>query len=152
MLQGAAPAVFFWADTTRVPSDDGYALLDGIPSNFCGARPLSSSANGRSTYRVEFPYGKSIYDIQGGSISVWCRTFAANFGEVVVPKNLKNLSNTTDSGLKLQCKAASDPPPISLGTFPSLAHQVGGEVVIISDRILEVRGFKYDGTFHEVKQ
>jgi Electron transfer DM13 len=79
---GAAPDVFFWADTNSIPSASGFILRDSTPSNSCGSRPLPP-ADGSATYRVEFPEGKSFRDILGGSISVWCRTFRANFGEVI---------------------------------------------------------------------
>ena len=78
---GTAPDVFFWADTNSIPSAGGFILSDSTPSNSCGSRPLPP-ANGSVTYRVEFPIGKSFRDILGGSISIWCRAFSANFGEV----------------------------------------------------------------------
>jgi hypothetical protein len=35
---------------------------------------------------------------------------------------------------------------VSLGFFTTLAHRLQGEVVLLSDRVMEVRGFVYDGT------
>ena len=81
VFDGQAPAVFFWIDTRSTPSSNGVMMLDGAPSNGCGTRPLQA-ADGTKTYQVEFPVGKSIRDYLGGSISVWCDEFAANFGEV----------------------------------------------------------------------
>jgi Electron transfer DM13 len=82
VYDGAAPAVYFWADTNANPSSTGFRLYDGAPTNGCGVTPLQNSADGTATYRVEFPDNSSILDILGGSISVWCEEFSANFGEV----------------------------------------------------------------------
>jgi Electron transfer DM13 len=81
VYDGFAPDVFFWADVNSIPSIGGFVLNDAAPTNSCGSRPLPA-ANGAVTYRVEFPNGKSIRDILGGSISIWCRSFKENFGEV----------------------------------------------------------------------
>jgi Electron transfer DM13 len=81
VYDGAAPDVFFWADASAAPTSNGFVLSDASPSNNCGKSPLPR-ADGSKTFRVEFPEGKSIRDILGGSISVRCRRFAANFGEV----------------------------------------------------------------------
>jgi Electron transfer DM13 len=79
---GAAPAVYIWADTNAEPSVAGFRLYDGSPTNGCGATPIADAADGTATYRVEFPNGTSILDILGGSISVWCDSFKVSFGEV----------------------------------------------------------------------
>jgi Electron transfer DM13 len=81
VFDGQAPAVFFWADVNPTPSIGGFVLYDAAPSNGCGNKALEA-ADGSRTYQVEFPEGKSVRDILGGSISVWCEEFAANFGEV----------------------------------------------------------------------
>jgi Electron transfer DM13 len=82
VYDGAAPAVHFWADTNANPSSTGFRLYDGEPTNGCGMTAIQNSADGTVTYRVEFPGNSSILDILGGSISVWCEQFSANFGEV----------------------------------------------------------------------
>lgn len=81
VFDGQAPAVYFWVDTRSTPSTNGVILLDGAPTNGCGKNELRA-ADGSKTYQVEFPQGTSIRDYLGGSISVWCEEFAANFGEV----------------------------------------------------------------------
>lgn len=81
VFDGLAPAVYFWVDKTATPSINGVILRDGAPTNGCGMRALQA-ADGTKTYRVEFPEGEGIRDYLGGSISVWCEEFAANFGEV----------------------------------------------------------------------
>jgi Electron transfer DM13 len=134
-------------------------LLEAKPSGSCEGTPLDSSANGKINYRVEFPEGKSIYDIVNGSISVWCRAFDANFGEVIVKESLLvGLTDTLD-GPALECSTPPPPPPpstnnptpfstgseLSLGSLTQRYHLVSGEVVIISDRIIEINNFSYDG-------
>lgn len=81
MYDGFAPVVYFWADTSARPTATGFRLNDGAPTRGCGVTPLPA-ADGTMTFRVEFPENRSILDIRGGSISVWCEAFRANFGEV----------------------------------------------------------------------
>lgn len=40
VYDGAAPDVFFWADTNSSASAGGFILSDLTPSNSCGTRPL----------------------------------------------------------------------------------------------------------------
>ena len=44
-----------------------------------------------------------------------------------------------------QSTNTSDDDGISLGMLSSLAHNVAGEVVILSTRVIEIRNFIYDG-------
>jgi trimeric autotransporter adhesin len=154
--------------------------LEAPPTGSCDETPLASSASGSKTYRVEFPAGKSINDIVNGSISVWCRTFGANFGEVIINKSLFGLADTAN-GPALECSASESTSPsttnsttssnttsasnstsssnstgvsssdgamtteISLGALVERDHQVAGVVVLLSDRVLEIRNFSYDG-------
>lgn len=97
---GTAPAVFFWADTNSRASAGGYPLLDAAPTNGCGLQPIQG-ADGSADYRVEFPEGTSIADIAGGSISIWCEAFTANFGQVTVP--VSSLETPLPEGPALTC-------------------------------------------------
>ena len=117
---GTAPDAFFWADTSAVPSGNGYILSDGAPTDNCGMEKLGF-ADGSETYRVEFPAGFSLNDIKGGSISVWCRQFGANFGEVIIPDNLDGLKSTED-GPELQCETGVDVIQTPEGYNLSLIH------------------------------
>jgi hypothetical protein len=108
VFDGDAPNAFFWADTNSSPTSNGYILQDGAPSNSCGASKLPG-ADGSSTFIVEFPEGTSIKDVLGGSISVWCEQFAANFGEVIIPASLEGLAAATD-GPELSCSENPDAP------------------------------------------
>jgi Electron transfer DM13 len=139
---GTAPDAFFWADSSSVPTGAGFILQDAAPLGSCGATQLGS-ADGTQTYRIEFPEGTSLADIAGGSISVWCRAFGANFGEVMVPANLATLEEAGD-GPALECGIQAD-DEVVLGTFTNPDHGVVGDIVALSERVLEVRGFAYDG-------
>ena len=154
-FDGAAPAAFFWADTEARPSRSGYLLHDAAgPSSSCGNVKLPGSRG--ATYTVEFPPGTSVLDVLGGSISVWCERFAANFGEVVVPGTLEELVATAD-GPALICSegggdAAPGPAPVEavtaplpLGSLTTRQHALQGTVVALSDRVLQVSGFTFDG-------
>jgi DOMON domain/Electron transfer DM13 len=130
--------VRIWADTDPVPSSStGFALLDGPPSNKCGAAPIGG-ADGTETWQVEFPVGMTIADIAGGSISIWCETFQADFGHVTVPTSLYGLPATAD-GPALQCSGgyptATTPPP----GIPNIATTPTGYNCEPLDSDLQVR-------------
>jgi hypothetical protein len=116
VYDGEAPAVYFWADTNAVPSSGGFRLNDGSPFNGCGVTSLPEEADGSVTYRVEFPDGKSIFDIQGGSISLWCEAFSVSFGEVIVPTLTSSSVPDTSSGPALQCSANVEETPVASPT------------------------------------
>ena len=115
VYDGEAPAVYFWADTNAVPSSAGYRLYDGSPNNGCGVNPLPVEADGSATYRVEFPDGMTIYDLQGGSISLWCEQFSVSFGEVVIPTGLTGVP-TAANGPDLECSANVEETPVASPT------------------------------------
>ena len=68
------------------------------------------AADGTDVYRAEFPSGTSIQDYLGGSFSVWCRTAAANFGEVVIPSTLPESVSAVDDSSLLLCAADAGVP------------------------------------------
>jgi DOMON domain len=63
------------------------------------------AADGTDVYRVEFPNGTSIQDYLGGSVSVWCETAAASFGEVLIPSTLPNSVSAVDDSSMLKCRS-----------------------------------------------
>jgi len=92
-------------------------------------------------------------DFRGGSISVWCEAFDINFGEVVIPNTLEAVPPT--SAVPLKCAEEAAPAPgtpadagedIFLGPLVERDHDVNGEVYVLSERVLEIRNFEYDGT------
>jgi Electron transfer DM13 len=87
---GTAPATYFWVDTSAIPSGSGMVIPDGSPSLGCALSsadpPLPAASN--VTQLVEFPGDLTIDDFLGGSLSVWCENFSANFGDLVFPAGL----------------------------------------------------------------
>ena len=76
------------ADTNPRPTRGGTILSDGSPTLNCATRdgdPDLPRAENVPAQRVEFPDGLSIRDFWGGSLSVWCERFAANFGDMIFP-------------------------------------------------------------------
>ena len=140
VYDGLGPAAFFWADTNPVPSANGLRLAEGIPSRTCGTQALPE-ANG-DTFRFEFPEGTSLRDYVGGSIGVWCETARANFGELIIDANIDLSSLNTlalGEGPPMECGT------LTIGTFTTRSHELAGEVVALSDRVVEVRNLVYDG-------
>lgn len=84
------------------------------------------------------------------AISVWCERFSANFGEVIIPEAFTgDIPETVASDLQCGAPATTDAStdgPISLGEFTTRAHEVAGTVEIVSDRIIKITDFIYDGT------
>lgn len=113
---GTAPVVYFWADTNPRPTRGGTILSDGSPSLNCATRdgdPDLPRAENLPAQRVEFPDGLSIRDFWGGSLSVWCERFAANFGDMIFPNeedvDLSLLSAITPEP-QLECGVDQTPP------------------------------------------
>jgi hypothetical protein len=91
VYDGEGPAGFFWVDTESEPTTGGRVISDGSPSLGCAMTsddtPLPRQEG--VTQRVEFPEGVTINDFLGGSLSVWCEEFAANFGSLTLPSSLE---------------------------------------------------------------
>lgn len=117
IYDGRGPFAYFWADTNPRPSRGGRVLPDGLPSNNC-ATMVGDTQLPRAdgiTQRVEFPGDTTIRDYLGGSFSVWCERFAANFGDIVLPDSLPDMA-VPINGPALQCSEELPPeiPPIAL--------------------------------------
>lgn len=150
---GQGPAAFFWLDQAPSPTSNGVIAADGSPSNGCALtiddNPLPEAS--AVTQRVELPAGTTIDDWLGGSLSVWCERFAANFGFVTLPEVLP--LPTPVPGTSPECSGAKNEPdevavvvePIRLGDFITVQHLVAGEVWLLSEKVFEIRNFFYDG-------
>jgi len=107
---GQGPAAFFWADTAAQPTNGGRVISDGSPGMGC-AMTIDDQQLPRAdgiTQRVEFPEGVTINDYLGGSLSVWCEAFAANFGHLTLPSSLDEIPSP---GPELEC--VEQVPPIA---------------------------------------
>lgn len=136
-FDGLAPAAFFWGDVGGTPSAEGFILPSpDLDCNEDGDLPM---ADGTVTWRAELPDG---YDLTMlASISVWCEQVSVSFGDLVVPTSLDfSTVPSTSEGPALECNNE-----LVLGSFTTRAHDVEGTVVALSDRVLEIRNFKFDG-------
>ena len=80
---GTAPDAFFYVGTSGSPSESGTKLEypEGQPNAILGA------FNGQSDVTVKLPSSLRAQDLRW--LSVWCRAFDVNFGEVTFPDRLK---------------------------------------------------------------
>ena len=111
---GLGPAVYFWIDTSPTPTAGGMGLASPWNEPAC-AMQLTQAADGMETVIVELPEGSSVADFAGGSFSIWCEAFSANFGEVVIPSSLEGLPGA--SAVDLACSAGgadNEPPAIAM--------------------------------------
>ena len=117
---GTAPATYFWVDTAPRPTGGGVIAPDGSPSLNCATTntdpdlPAVTNVN----HRVEFPGDTTINDYLGGSLSVWCEAFAANFGHLTFPSIL----TVPAANVPLECTAVepvvpTDPPMLDIPPF-----------------------------------
>ena len=129
-------------DTLAEPTTNGLSLLDseGGLETSCGTVPLLA-ADGTDTYRAEFPNGTSIQEYLGGSFSVWCKSAAVNFGEVVIPTTLPESVSAVDDSALLICSSTElkETEPYLIGNFTTRAHNVTGTVYLVSNHIIEIR-------------
>lgn len=111
--KGGAPDPFFWADSTpETPTQKGFILQDTSPTLSCGSVIIpateSTPFSNTTTYRLEFPDETSIYDVLGGTISLWCRAMFVNLGSIDLPEDLPedlDLEETDDDDLQCSGQA-----------------------------------------------
>lgn len=119
---GLGPDAFFWVGSeSDTPSSGGRR----IPNELNMLTPLESYSN------AEFILDMGSVDIRELKyFSVWCRQFAANFGYVDIPANIRDIT----------------PGPHVLPSFSRLAHGVrSGDVVVTDEKTLVINNLFYDG-------
>ncbi|XP_071947157.1 protein Skeletor, isoforms B/C-like isoform X2 [Antedon mediterranea] len=120
---GTAPDAFFWAGVSGSnPSSGGEIIPDENGSD----NPLGAYTNANIILRL--PAGRVITDYNW--ISIWCRLFAANFGQIIISSNFQ------------------PPAPFSLGVlgFNPRVHDVHADDVIIMDsQTVKFVNLDYDG-------
>ena len=114
-----------------MPTRNGIVVSDGYPSLGCAMSASDTplpAADGITQY-VELPPGKTIRDYAGGSLSVWCERFAANFGEAVIP-SLADLPASPNDEDVLDCSGFPTPPGYNceeLNDFFQVRWQIAGD-------------------------
>nr|CAI5861596.1 unnamed protein product [Callosobruchus analis] len=122
---GTGPDAFFWVGNTPRPSPEG--TIVPYPEDYVGRDPPVLQAHNNSDLILRLPMGKRIRDIRW--ISVWCRRFTVDFGEVFVPSNLEV------------------PKPRVLPEFKRLAHGLRSDNISILDaKTFYIPNLHYDGS------
>ncbi|XP_050048940.1 protein Skeletor, isoforms B/C [Dermacentor andersoni] len=117
---GTGPDAYFWAGSSTRPDHTGFI----IPDEKGRTTPLGAY-NGQDLV-LKLPAGQTISKIRW--FSVWCRKFRANFGDLIIPRNLEV------------------PKPAVLKALPTWDHGVSsGRVSLVDAQTFLVPDFKYDG-------
>ena len=145
VYDGTGPNAVFYMDPNPSPNRaTGMVVADGSPSDNCHTTASNGERLPRATgvtQRVEIPDGKTIEDFLGGSLSVWCVQFGVNFGEVVIPSSI----DVPTDEVALECFDEPQSDGVFLSSFTTRSHLVAGDLYLISDRVLEIRNYVYDG-------
>ncbi|KAL3173630.1 hypothetical protein MRX96_041453 [Rhipicephalus microplus] len=117
---GTGPDAYFWAGSSTRPDHTGFI----IPDEKGRTTPLGAY-NGQDLV-LKLPAGQAVSKIRW--FAVWCRKFRANFGDLIIPRNLEI------------------PKPAVLKALPTWDHGVSsGRVSLVDAQTFLVPDFKYDG-------
>ncbi|XP_026828705.1 protein Skeletor, isoforms B/C isoform X2 [Ooceraea biroi] len=121
---GTGPDAYFWVGNSSMPSPDGYIVP--YPETDKDSDPQVLQAYNNTDIILRLPGGKRIRDIKW--LSVWCRRFTVDFGDVFIPSDLKVP--------KLQV----------LPEFSRLAHGLrSGNISILDSKTIYIPNLHYDG-------
>ncbi|XP_057339793.1 protein Skeletor, isoforms B/C isoform X2 [Microplitis mediator] len=121
---GTAPDVFFWVGNTTAPSPMGEIVP--YPEDYTGREPQVLKAYHNANVILRLPQGKKIRDIKW--LSVWCRRFTVDFGDIQIPQNI------------------DIPRPRVLPEFSRLAHGLrSGNISILDSKTIYIPNLHYDG-------
>ncbi|XP_076250589.1 protein Skeletor, isoforms B/C [Rhynchophorus ferrugineus] len=121
---GTGPDAFFWIGNSPRPSPEG--IIIPYPEDYRGRDPPVLKAHNNTDIILRLPMGKRIRDIRW--LSVWCRRFTVDFGEVFIPPNLEV------------------PKPRVLPEFKRLAHGLRSDNISILDaKTFYIPNLHYDG-------
>jgi len=120
LYDGAGPDAFFWAGATAKPSSNAFIIPDER-----GTKEVLQPYNKKSI-TMTLPGKKTIKDIKW--ISVWCRAFSANFGDVFVPEGFEPPQNKT------------------LEPLVGVTHDVSADAIVVLDaKTFLIPNLTYDG-------
>lgn len=121
---GTGPDAYFWVGNTSQPNPEGYIVP--YPETDKASDPRVLGAYNYTDIILRLPGGKRIRDIKW--LSVWCRRFTVDFGDVFIPSDLKVP--------KLQV----------LPEFSRLAHGLrSGNISILDSKTIYIPNLHYDG-------
>ncbi|XP_050585241.1 protein Skeletor, isoforms B/C isoform X1 [Bombus affinis] len=121
---GTGPDAYFWVGNSSTPTPQGYIVP--YPEIKEGSDPVVLKLYNYTDIILKLPNGKRIRDIKW--LSVWCRRFTVNFGDVFIPANLKA------------------PKARVLPEFSRLAHGLrSGNITILDCKTIYIPNLHYDG-------
>nr|XP_018906629.1 PREDICTED: protein Skeletor, isoforms B/C-like [Bemisia tabaci] len=121
---GSAPDAFFWVGNTDRPNPNG--LIVPYPQEYNTRDPPVLRYHNKANIVLKLPAGKRVKDIKW--LSVWCRRFTVNFGEVFIPEDLE------------------PPRRRVLPEFKRLAHGLrSGNITILDAKTFYIPNLHYDG-------
>ncbi|XP_029042533.1 protein Skeletor, isoforms B/C isoform X1 [Osmia bicornis bicornis] len=121
---GTGPDAYFWVGNTSAPSPQGYIVP--YPEIDKNRDPPVLKAYNYTDIFLKLPDGKQIRDIKW--LSVWCRRFTVNFGDVYIQANL------------------TVPKTRVLPEFSRLAHGLRSEnITILDSKTFYIPNLHYDG-------
>lgn len=121
---GTGPDAFFWIGNSPRPSPEGQIIP--YPEDYVGREPPVLGAHNNTNIILRLPMGKRLRDIRW--LSVWCRRFTVDFGEVFIPPNLEV------------------PKPRVLPEFKRLAHGLRSDNISVLDaKTFYIPNLHYDG-------
>ncbi|CAK1594768.1 unnamed protein product [Parnassius mnemosyne] len=121
---GTGPDAYFWVGDSPQPSPEG--TLVPYPEDYSSRDPPILSRHNNSDILLRLPAGKRLRDIKW--ISVWCRRFTVNFGDVFINPRLE------------------PPRPRVLPEFKRLAHGLrSGNISVLDAKTFYIPNLHYDG-------
>ncbi|XP_033632784.1 protein Skeletor, isoforms B/C-like [Asterias rubens] len=117
---GTAPDAFLWIGDTDRPDASG-TILPVDPNN----PDVKLGLYGDAEISVRLPAGKTVSDYKW--LSVWCRQFRANFGNLAIADSFVN------------------PAVHDLGALPTFAHAVRATSV----KVLDAKTFRFEGLYYD---
>ena len=108
---GAGPDAFFWAGTSGSPSTVGIILPHPFKGVFYdyedqSAPILSGRFDGSNDIELTLPEGTEATDLKW--LSVWCRAFSVNFGDLIADFTLGG-----GEGSEAEAESESEPETVS---------------------------------------
>jgi len=120
---GEGPDAFFYVGTSGVPSGNGFKIDYPVGSG----KELGKYTN----QDLEFSLPAGVKAENVAWVSVWCKKFAVNFGEVFL-------------GHSAVPPTTTPLPPPTEGDLTSRKYNVNGRVILLNGKIV-IEGFSYTG-------
>ncbi len=135
---GSGPDAFFYVGREESgPMPSGRGALVPYPGRPGGGTPRRLAMSTGESVLLTLPEGWKNSELRW--ISVWCRRFAVNFGELILPEQM---GDDEDDDEDFQ---ADEEDLTYLGDLTGHVHGVSGSVYLADEGVLLVKDFYYDG-------